>query len=120
MSNAPSLIKEANFNSLYRSITAEAATRATEAENCKKLADLKRKEIDLKEQSIKLRESLLDASMDGVSTEETKNENGIENDIDRGESTGIEVCMQENKTKSKWLQLLEIGDRLGGSGASSL
>ena len=117
MSNAPSPIKEAYFGSLYQSIAAEAATRATEAENCKKNADLKRRELDLKEQSIKLCESLLDASMDGVSMEETKNTNIIENVIDRGESTGIEVCLQENKTKSKWLL---VGDRLGGCGTSSL
>jgi hypothetical protein len=43
MSNAPSPTKEAYFDSLYRSIATEAATRATEAENHKKLADLKKK-----------------------------------------------------------------------------
>ena len=93
MSNAPSPIKKAFFDSLYQSITAEAATRATEAKNCKKLADLKRRELNLEKQSIKLHESLLNASMDGVSMEETKSKNGIENDIDGSESTGMEKCM---------------------------
>ncbi len=54
MSNAPSPIKKAYFENLYRSITAAAETHATKAENQRKMADLKRRELDLKERSIQL------------------------------------------------------------------
>ena len=58
-SNAPSPIKKAYFENLYRSITAMTETHATKAENQRKMADLKRRELDLKERSIQLREALL-------------------------------------------------------------
>ncbi len=82
-----------DFESLYQSITTDTATHVTEAENWKKLADLKSRELNLKEQFLKLCVSLLDANMDGVSTEEDKSKNGMENDIKRDESTRMEVCM---------------------------
>ena len=58
MSHAPSPVRKAYFDNLYKSIAADAETRAVEAENRKKQMKLEKRELDLREQSLKLRESL--------------------------------------------------------------
>lgn len=49
MANALSPIRKSYFDNLYRSIAAEAETKAVESKNCKKAADLKKREFKLKE-----------------------------------------------------------------------
>jgi hypothetical protein len=58
MSHAPSPVRRAYFDNLYKSIAADAETRALEAENRKKQLELEQRELDLREQSLKLRECL--------------------------------------------------------------
>ena len=58
MSHAPSPVKRAYFDNLYKSIAADAETRALEAQNWKKQLELEQRELDLREQSLQLRESL--------------------------------------------------------------
>ena len=105
MSNAPSPIKKAYFENLYRSIAAATETRATEAENQRKMADLKRRELDLQERSIQLGESLL--------AEEEKEEGKLSDDgeVDsaREQPTDREVSICGEENKSRWLLLMETG-----------
>ncbi len=54
MVNAPSPVRKAYFDNLYRSIAAEAETRAVESNNWKKMAELERRELELKGHSINL------------------------------------------------------------------
>ena len=105
MSNAPSPIKKTYFENLYRSIAAAAETRATEVENQRKMADLKRRELDLQERSIQLGESLL--------AEEEKEEGKLsddgEVDLAREQPTDREVSICGEENKSRWLLLMETG-----------
>ena len=58
MANAPSPVRKSYFDNLYKTIAAEAETRAIESDNRKRKAELEKRELELKEQSVKLRESL--------------------------------------------------------------
>jgi hypothetical protein len=79
MSHAPSPVRKAYFDNLYKSIAADAETRAVEAENRKKQLELEKRELDLREQSLKLRESLQRAEVEtaGEATNKT-NQNEVE------------------------------------------
>ena len=105
MSNAPSPIKKAYFENLYQSITAVAETHATETENQRKMADLKRRELDLKERSIQLGESLLAEE----EKEEGKRSDDVEVDLVRDQPTEREVSICGDENKSRWLLLMETG-----------
>lgn len=72
MANAPSPIRKSYFDNLYRSIAAEAETRAVESENRRKAAELEKRELELKQQSIQLREALRVAEAEMNEQKETE------------------------------------------------
>ena len=94
--------QKAYFDSLYRSITAETETCATEAENCKKFVDLQRGELDLKEQWIKLRESLLKAFMDDTSSTEDTKKDDQDGKAGMNEMTDMEATIKVRKHCQMW------------------
>ena len=81
MANAPSPIKKGYIHNLYCSITSKPKVCAVEAENQKKIADLKKSELDLKECSVHLCESLLNVTSDDNDPKENR-DNNVEKDKD--------------------------------------
>lgn len=105
MAHAPSPVRKAYFDNLYKSIAAEAETRVVESANRKKQVELEQRELELKEQSLKLRESLQRASVDEAKSS-AKNPPEVES-VTSPNSTNCDTNILPNK--SKWMQLLGTG-----------
>ncbi len=103
MSHAPSPMKRAYFDNLYyKSIAADAETRALEAENRKKQLELEQRELDLREQSLKLRESLQRADFESNGQAEGEL-------LELLSSPSPSFSIRKTNTLSKWMQLLGTG-----------
>jgi hypothetical protein len=117
MANAPSPIRKSYFDNLYRSIAAEAETRAVESENRRKVVELEKRELELKQKSIQLREALRDADSemkDGSREEETKDTEAETKDTEvecystPSRTSDVSHSFLDN-TQSKWITLLGSG-----------
>ncbi len=107
MSHAPSPVRKAYFDNLYRSIAADAETRAVEADNRKKQLELERRELELKEQSLKLREALQRAGGEEPNKETTPTNPPEVELFSSPCSTYPNTNIISNQ--SKWMQLLGTG-----------
>jgi hypothetical protein len=113
MANAPSPIKKAYFDNLSCSITAEAKVSAVEAENQKKIAELKKRELDLKECSVRLCESQLTVTSDDNGTKVASN-NNVEEDKNEqvkcpNANNYVNLETQSLQNEPRWMQLLGTG-----------
>jgi hypothetical protein len=107
MANAPSPIRKAYFDNLYRSIAAEAKAHAVESENCKKTAELKMKDLESKERSVTLRESLLNAE---IEHEKSDSKERDDNQVECLKSPTVADSQSDlNHNQSRWIHLLGSG-----------